>query len=574
MAKNVIQSTILSINGGVSVAPGASIEIRNAVSGLLVPLWLDRDGTQPTSNPFTADSNGFFRVYADAGRYHITASKDGQSQEWRDVLLGSAAGYDVDDIVRGLSLILSVMDYIPESEHQAIVDGTSTYDCTADIQAAIYDAVAIGAGVWHPRGVYNVKNLKLPSGVRILGAGKNASIWRLPDNSNTSAHVSVAENESAQWVFAESDESTWDSDIFIFGMGIDPNRHGQSTSGTFYKAAGLHLQSVRDVRVIDCRIVSGIDDGNRYPTRGGAVTIHNGFRNITFTDCVFETYTGWQHNQVTVYDVGYDVEFVRCHWPVYQETGFVANPGVICLQMSAEKSPTTSHSMRVIDCVFENAENVVFQKRVEAILLHGPNTTTDFPEGEGVSAGRGSIVSGCTFRGIGTGVRLLETQGMWRIVNNHFERLTRCAVLGSLSGRGGKVGVVISGNVFYIHQGGDVAPPENGEIFTEMYLDRFSDVVISGNVFRASPTDDSPTTDIAPVHLIGCQGVSVFGNAGSLNGLRPFVLLRDGTTGRDGYDRQTDRVLITGNVINRTTNGGIDNLATGGSIETGGNIFS
>src|SRR5690606_3906892 len=94
MAKNVLQSTILSANGGVSIAPGAQIEVRNP-AGQLVPLWLDHDGTQPTTNPFTADSNGFFRVYLDAGRYHITASKDGQSQEWRDVLLGSAAGYDV-----------------------------------------------------------------------------------------------------------------------------------------------------------------------------------------------------------------------------------------------------------------------------------------------------------------------------------------------------------------------------------------------------------------------------------------------------------------------------------------------
>src|SRR5690606_4052172 len=94
MAKNVLQSTILSANGGVSIAPGAQIEVRNP-AGQLVPLWLDHDGTQPTTNPFTADSNGFFRVYLNSGRYHITASKDGQSQEWRDVLLGSAAGYDV-----------------------------------------------------------------------------------------------------------------------------------------------------------------------------------------------------------------------------------------------------------------------------------------------------------------------------------------------------------------------------------------------------------------------------------------------------------------------------------------------
>lgn len=102
MAKNVLQSTILSGAGAVAIAPGAQIEVRNP-SGLLVPLWLDRDGTQPTTNPTTADSDGFFRVYLDSGRYHITARSGGESREWRDVLLGSAAGYDVDDMLAALA---------------------------------------------------------------------------------------------------------------------------------------------------------------------------------------------------------------------------------------------------------------------------------------------------------------------------------------------------------------------------------------------------------------------------------------------------------------------------------------
>lgn len=102
MPKNVLQSTILSANGAVAIAPGAQIEVRNP-SGLLVPLWLDRNGTQPTTNPTTADSDGFFRVYLNSGRYHITARSGGESREWRDVLLGSAAGYDVDDMLAALA---------------------------------------------------------------------------------------------------------------------------------------------------------------------------------------------------------------------------------------------------------------------------------------------------------------------------------------------------------------------------------------------------------------------------------------------------------------------------------------
>lgn len=97
MAKNVLQSTILTANGAISVTPNAKIEVRNS-SGLLAPLWLDREGKQPSSNPFTADSNGFFRVYVGGGRYHITASADGRSQEWHDVPLGTSQGYDLEQL--------------------------------------------------------------------------------------------------------------------------------------------------------------------------------------------------------------------------------------------------------------------------------------------------------------------------------------------------------------------------------------------------------------------------------------------------------------------------------------------
>ena len=33
--------------------------------------------------------------------------------------------------------VTNVLDYIPPAEHAAILDGTSTYNCAADIQTAI-----------------------------------------------------------------------------------------------------------------------------------------------------------------------------------------------------------------------------------------------------------------------------------------------------------------------------------------------------------------------------------------------------------------------------------------------------
>jgi len=56
--------------------------------------------------------------------------------------------------------VVSVLDFIPESQHAAIKAGTSTYDATADIQAAI-DVVAAnsnGGIVFFPVGTYRVSS--------------------------------------------------------------------------------------------------------------------------------------------------------------------------------------------------------------------------------------------------------------------------------------------------------------------------------------------------------------------------------------------------------------------------------
>lgn len=87
MAKAVIQANIQTSSGTITVAPNASVAIRNSDSGALVSLWTDRAGTIAASNPVTADSNGFFRVYATAQRVNITATYGGSSQTWNDVLI-------------------------------------------------------------------------------------------------------------------------------------------------------------------------------------------------------------------------------------------------------------------------------------------------------------------------------------------------------------------------------------------------------------------------------------------------------------------------------------------------------
>ena len=60
-----------------------------------------------------------------------------------------------------LEQYISVLDFIPENKHAAIKNGTSNYDCTANIQDAI-DHVAtgnLGGTVWIPAGTYKLSSL-------------------------------------------------------------------------------------------------------------------------------------------------------------------------------------------------------------------------------------------------------------------------------------------------------------------------------------------------------------------------------------------------------------------------------
>jgi len=86
MTKAVIQNSILAGGAALGVYPGASVEIRTPAGGLAT-LWADRLAAGGQVNPFTADANGFFRVYADPGRYKITATAGAEVQIFEDVVV-------------------------------------------------------------------------------------------------------------------------------------------------------------------------------------------------------------------------------------------------------------------------------------------------------------------------------------------------------------------------------------------------------------------------------------------------------------------------------------------------------
>ncbi len=88
MSKRAIQATVLSGLATLGVAPGATITIKDAVTGANRTLWSDFAGTSGTGNPVTADVNGQFLVYANPGRVQITVTDGVTTRIWEDVELG------------------------------------------------------------------------------------------------------------------------------------------------------------------------------------------------------------------------------------------------------------------------------------------------------------------------------------------------------------------------------------------------------------------------------------------------------------------------------------------------------
>lgn len=71
---------------------------------------------------------------------------------------------------------ISLLDFIPESEHAAIRNFTSTYDATAAINNAYAQAKAVRGTLWCPSGRYNISStITLDGQVSLIGEGCSAS---------------------------------------------------------------------------------------------------------------------------------------------------------------------------------------------------------------------------------------------------------------------------------------------------------------------------------------------------------------------------------------------------------------
>lgn len=90
----VWQANTVDLQG--NVIPAANIEVREQISGTLVPIFADYDLLVPLDNPTISDGFGFAKFFvAAAGIYQITASKGGFNRQWTHVLFSRPVDFAI-----------------------------------------------------------------------------------------------------------------------------------------------------------------------------------------------------------------------------------------------------------------------------------------------------------------------------------------------------------------------------------------------------------------------------------------------------------------------------------------------
>lgn len=117
-----------------NVMPGATVTVRDEVSGLLPTLYVDKAGATLLGNPFTADANGAAEFYVAAGFYEITAALGFFTATWRWVNIGAMNASQSDPRAIEADAFLSI---------NHTFDPTGTGITSTNVQAAIAEAVML-----------------------------------------------------------------------------------------------------------------------------------------------------------------------------------------------------------------------------------------------------------------------------------------------------------------------------------------------------------------------------------------------------------------------------------------------
>jgi hypothetical protein len=427
--------------------------------------------------------------------------------------------------IRGIAVVTSpqmvnVLSFLPEGEHARIRAGTSTYDCTGAIQAAIDK----GSKVFVPAGIYPVRQLSLKSNVEFYGEGA-ASELRAYDNSlacefmlvtyvRDGGTANVAENmrnihvhdlklngrvgefgySQYFYLFAVNATSDLTVERMVFygfrgdGMYVGSGtlrtteRHNQNVVVRDCLFDGAVKDNRNGLSIIDCDklVVYGCtftNIGNSKLSHSvGAIDFepdHNWsvYRDVTISHCKFinidtvntsgvQFFNGHQTGDNIHNWVITDCEFTNCYWGIYTST-------------KPKQPGDTPDNLSVLNCHFLNS--VRFDMNIGGLA----NTQ----------------ISGCTFErsppGSGLGGDSIRLGAYtWKTSKNAIQTIITGNTFKGIRPQMGAIGVwgainaVCAGNTFI-----DIYGPCVGfaEDVMPDHARKIENVIISGNTLRRTP---------------------------------------------------------------------------------------
>lgn len=257
-----LQSSVLAAAGQVAIAAGATVEVRRESDDGLAVLWLDLAGTSSAGNPAAAGSDGFFRVYLEAGDYRVVVTAGLSSTILRHYRVGPYA----EDAPAVTPEVLrrrwvDVADYVPSND---------ALDCHAGVQAALINGLG--------------REIVFTAGA----VGSAGRVYRFDDRTDGRLYLP----QRARVIFepgAELDFTGWGT-----AGTSSPYLYAQGPVGTPHLLAGDGVQGARTVTV-------AAGEGAAF-ARSDAVFVRS---NAMFT--AFDDTLGTRGEQNTVVSVAGDV---------------------------------------------------------------------------------------------------------------------------------------------------------------------------------------------------------------------------------------------------------------------------
>lgn len=332
-----------------------------------------------------------------------------------------------------LSEEISVLDFIPTSEHSAIIAGTSSYDCTANLQAAI----DTGRSLYFPKGTYTLASGGLEVDV-ITGAsyrGDNAELLgdfsvvngAIFDVKGTSSYISI----SGLTFKTNADIYNPPSVNPITGGGIDTPLDGLKVSGSYVKIQdcfsltvnkGFHLVGGDHIILTNCfakgtgRYGVGVIECNDVVVSNNAVEFVTGnYSNAKFADGI---YIYASQDVVCSGNVVHDVRRILI---VLEENTAIA-PGSRSRNKNVlVEGNNISYARESIGTEFNAGIWVEPTCADESCVLSGNSVYDCGPLGIYANSGvlvRGNLVDGSAREGTGTSYGIDLTDGIFRVFGN------------------------------------------------------------------------------------------------------------------------------------------------------------